>query len=46
MSGDREALPTFCSIRPSRVLHLEFAAAPHLPDGYAWHDFLPGLPAA
>jgi Phytanoyl-CoA dioxygenase (PhyH) len=32
--------------RHRRVLHLEFAASPHLPDGYAWHDFLPGLPAA
>jgi hypothetical protein len=28
--------------RGRRVLHLEFAAAPELPDGYAWHDFLPG----
>jgi hypothetical protein len=25
-----------------RVLHLEFAASPSLPDGYAWHDFVPG----
>jgi hypothetical protein len=32
--------------RHRRVLHLEFAASPHLPDGYAWHDFLPGQPAA
>ncbi len=24
-----------------RVLHLEFAADPALPDGYAWHTFLP-----
>jgi hypothetical protein len=23
-----------------RVLHLEFAASPNLPDGYAWHDFV------
>jgi ectoine hydroxylase-related dioxygenase (phytanoyl-CoA dioxygenase family) len=23
-----------------RVLHLEFAASPELPDGYAWHDYL------
>jgi hypothetical protein len=32
--------------RHRRILHLEFAASPHLPDGYAWHDFLPGKPAA
>lgn len=25
-----------------RVLHLEFAASAVLPDGYAWHDFIPG----
>jgi hypothetical protein len=25
-----------------RVLHLEFAACAELPDGYAWHDFVPG----
>lgn len=24
-----------------RILHLEFAATPHLPDGFAWHDFIP-----
>jgi ectoine hydroxylase-related dioxygenase (phytanoyl-CoA dioxygenase family) len=24
-----------------RILHLEFAAGPTLPDGYAWHTFLP-----
>jgi len=30
--------------RHRRVLHLEFAARPALPDGYAWHDFLPGGP--
>jgi hypothetical protein len=29
--------------RHRRVLHLEFAAAPDLPDGYAWHDFRPGM---
>lgn len=29
-----------------RILHLEFAARPELPDGYAWHDFIPGLAAA
>jgi hypothetical protein len=28
--------------RHRRVLHLEFAASPELPDGYAWHDFRPG----
>jgi Phytanoyl-CoA dioxygenase (PhyH) len=27
-----------------RVLHLEFAGPPELPDGYAWHTFLPGFP--
>lgn len=27
--------------RRRRVVHLEFAAMPQLPDGYAWHDFLP-----
>lgn len=25
-----------------RVLHLEFAGSPELPDGYAWHTFLRG----
>ncbi|HZT83435.1 MAG TPA: phytanoyl-CoA dioxygenase family protein [Gemmataceae bacterium] len=30
--------------RHRRVLHLEFAAAPELPDGYEWHDFF--TPAA
>ena len=29
--------------RHRRILHLEFAASEHLPDGYAWHDFRPGL---
>ncbi len=29
--------------RHRRVLHLEFAASADLPDGYAWHHFLPGL---
>jgi hypothetical protein len=28
-----------------RILHLEFAASPQLPDGYHWHDFRPGLMA-
>jgi hypothetical protein len=27
--------------RHRRILHLEFAATPDLPDGYAWHDFIP-----
>ncbi len=27
--------------RHRRVLHLEFAVSPDLPDGYAWHDFRP-----
>jgi ectoine hydroxylase-related dioxygenase (phytanoyl-CoA dioxygenase family) len=26
--------------RHRRILHLEFAATPELPDGYAWHTFL------
>lgn len=29
--------------RHRRVLHLEFAASPQLPGGYAWHDFRPGI---
>ncbi len=28
--------------RHRRILHLEFAASPELPDGYTWHTFLPG----
>jgi hypothetical protein len=24
-----------------RILHLEFAASPELPDGFEWHDFVP-----
>jgi hypothetical protein len=27
--------------RHRRILHLEFAARRELPDGYAWHDFVP-----
>jgi len=30
------------TMRHRRILHLEFAAAAELPDGYAWHDFIPG----
>jgi Phytanoyl-CoA dioxygenase (PhyH) len=30
--------------RHRRILHLEFAAAPELPDGYEWHEFI--APAA
>ncbi len=30
--------------RHRRILHLEFAVSPELPDGYAWHDFIPGEP--
>jgi hypothetical protein len=26
--------------RHRRILHLEFAASPELPDGYVWHDFI------
>jgi hypothetical protein len=29
--------------RHRRILHLEFAASANLPDGYAWHDFIPGV---
>jgi hypothetical protein len=32
--------------RHRRVLHLEFAASEVLPDGYRWHDFIPGIEAA
>jgi hypothetical protein len=31
--------------RHRRVVHLEFAASPELPDGYQWRWFIPGLPA-
>jgi hypothetical protein len=30
------------SPRHRRILHLEFAASPTLPDGFAWHTFLAG----
>lgn len=30
--------------RHRRILHLEFAACPELPDGYAWHEFIRGRP--
>jgi hypothetical protein len=30
------------TLRHRRILHLEFAATPDLPDGYAWHDFVLG----
>lgn len=30
--------------RHRRILHLEFATDQNLPDGYCWHDFVPGLP--
>jgi hypothetical protein len=26
------------------ILHLEFASSPELPDGYAWYQFIPGIP--
>lgn len=29
--------------RHRRILHLEFAAAADLSDGYAWHHFIPGI---
>jgi hypothetical protein len=28
--------------RHRRILHFEFAASAELPDGYAWHTFIPG----
>jgi hypothetical protein len=31
------------TVRHRRVLHLEFAGSPNLPDGYSWHSFIPGL---
>jgi hypothetical protein len=31
--------------RHRRILHLEFAASPNLPDGYEWHDYIDGRPA-
>jgi hypothetical protein len=31
--------------RHRRILHFEFAADPHLPDGYIWHNFIAGLAA-
>jgi hypothetical protein len=30
--------------RHRRILHFEFAGQAELPDGYSWHDFIPGLP--
>ncbi|HEV3117861.1 MAG TPA: phytanoyl-CoA dioxygenase family protein [Gemmataceae bacterium] len=33
------------TVRHRRILHLEFAADPTLPDGYAWHDFVPAASA-
>jgi hypothetical protein len=32
--------------RHRRILHLEFTATRELPDGFAWHDFVPGHEAA
>ena len=29
--------------RQRRIVHLEFAPCPALPDGYAWHEFVPGI---
>jgi hypothetical protein len=31
--------------RHRRILHFEFAAAPELPDGYAWHTYIAGIRA-
>jgi ectoine hydroxylase-related dioxygenase (phytanoyl-CoA dioxygenase family) len=33
------------TVRHRRILHLEFAADRELPDGYAWHDFMPASTA-
>jgi hypothetical protein len=33
------------TLRRRRILHLEFAALPELPDGYAWHTYLPAEPS-
>jgi hypothetical protein len=30
------------TFRHRRILHLEFASSPELPDGYEWHDYVPG----
>ncbi len=30
------------SLQHRRILHLEFANSPDLPDGYEWHDYVPG----
>src|SRR5207245_10909942 len=30
------------NLQPRRILHLEFADSPDLPDGYEWHDYVPG----
>ncbi|HUE71983.1 MAG TPA: phytanoyl-CoA dioxygenase family protein [Pirellulaceae bacterium] len=30
-----------CTTRHRRILHLEFAASPELPDGFRWHKFSP-----
>jgi hypothetical protein len=38
--GSNRSLPG--TRRHRRILHLEFAADPELPDGYAWHTFIPG----
>jgi hypothetical protein len=30
------------TVQHRRILHLEFASSPELPDGYDWHDFVSG----
>jgi hypothetical protein len=37
--ASNSSLPDTC--RHRRILHLEFAGRRELPDGYAWHDFIP-----
>lgn len=32
--------------RHRRILHLEFAALPNLPDHYEWHDYITGVPSS
>jgi hypothetical protein len=32
------------TLQHRRILHLEFAGSPELPDRYEWHDYVPGAP--
>ncbi len=31
------------TVQHRRILHLEFTSSPELPDGYEWHDYVPGV---